>query len=173
MAKYSVISSFSPTGPALRSGSALNKLVGLLNSWAGNVSSTFYDLYPNSVFAQGNITALQILSSFNGIGYTTGAGGTAVQGTSRTTTVTINKLSGNITLVSDTGTTTPQSFTVSNSVVNAADVPVVVQKSGTDLYEIFVTAVGAGSFKVTCFTTGGTTVETPVFNFAVLKGATA
>jgi hypothetical protein len=46
-----------------------------------------------------------------------------------------------------------------------------VQKSGTDLYEIFVTNVAAGSFKMTFFTTGGTSTEQPVFNFAVIKGS--
>lgn len=30
---------------------------------------------------------------------------------------------------------------------------------------------GAGSFKITSFTTGGTTTEQPVFNFSVVKGA--
>ena len=50
---------------------------------------------------------------------------------------------------------------------------VVNQKSGTDLYQIFVTNVAAGSFKITFATTGGTTVEQPVFNFAVLKAVAA
>ena len=41
--------------------------------------------------------------------------------------------------------------------------------SGTDLYDLMVTAVAAGSFNLTFRTTGGTTTETPVFNFAVIK----
>jgi len=32
-----------------------------------------------------------------------------------------------------------------------------------------VTAVGAGSFRITYATTGGTTTEQPVFTFAVIK----
>jgi hypothetical protein len=32
-----------------------------------------------------------------------------------------------------------------------------------------VTAVGAGSFQITFFTTGGTTSDSPVINFAVIK----
>jgi hypothetical protein len=47
------------------------------------------------------------------------------------------------------------------------------QQSGTDLYDLKVTAVAAGSFRITFNTTGGTTTETPVFNFAVIKGVTA
>lgn len=49
----------------------------------------------------------------------------------------------------------------------------VCQKSGTDLYETMVTAVAAGSFNITFATTGGTTTESPVFNFVVIKGVAA
>jgi len=45
------------------------------------------------------------------------------------------------------------------------------QKSGTDKYDLMVTTVGSGSFEITLRTTGGTTVETPVFSFAVISGA--
>lgn len=106
-----------------------------------------------------------------GIGYTTGAGGTVTQATSRTTGVTLNKVTGAITLVSAAGSVTPQSFTVTNSAVAATDVVAVSQKSGTDKYVVLVTAVAAGSFQVTFYTTGGTTTEQPVFNFAVIKGS--
>ena len=107
-----------------------------------------------------------------GIGYRTGAGGTVTQATSRTTGVTLNKVTGSITLVSAAGTTAWQSFTVTNSAVVANDVVIVNQRSGTDLYLIHVTNVAAGSFQITFATTGGTTTEQPVFNFAVIKGAT-
>ena len=64
-----------------------------------------------------------------------------------------------------------QSFTVTNSLVAATDTVIVNQKSGTDKNMIHVTAVGAGSFEITFATTGGTTTEQPVFNFAIIKGA--
>lgn len=108
-----------------------------------------------------------------GLGYTTGSGGTVTQGTSRTTGVTLNKTNGAITLFSAAGSTTFQSFTVTNSTVAATDVIHVVQKSGTDKYAIWVTAVAAGSFQITFATLSGTTTEQPVFNFAVLKAVTA
>jgi hypothetical protein len=108
-----------------------------------------------------------------GLGYTTGSGGTVTQATSRTTGVTLNKTNGAITLVSAAGLATFQSFTVTNSTVAATDVVHVTQKSGTDLYQIFVTDTAAGSFQITFSTTGGITVEEPVFNFAVIKGVTA
>ena len=116
-----------------------------------------------------------ILSSgaTSGVGYATGAGGTVTQLTSRTTGVTLNTVSGAITLVSAAGSTLYQSFTVTNSAVAATDVVIVNQKSGTNKYITLVTAVAAGSFDITFATTGGTTTEQPVFNFAVIKGVTA
>jgi hypothetical protein len=108
-----------------------------------------------------------------GVGYATGAGGTVVQGTSRTTGVTLNKTTGSITLFSAAGTTVATTFTVTNTTVSATDVIILNQKSGTDLYDLMVTAVAAGSFNITFRTTGGSTTETPVFNFAVIKGVAA
>lgn len=106
-------------------------------------------------------------------GYTTGAGGTVTQATSRTTAVLLNKPTGAITLFSAAGTTTATTFTVSNNTVAATDVIILNQKSGTDLYDSMVTAVALGSFNITFRTTGGTTTETPVFSFAVISGAVA
>jgi hypothetical protein len=108
-----------------------------------------------------------------GVGYATGAGGAVTQITSRTTGVTLDKTAGAITLFSAAGTTTAATFTVTNSTVAATDVIILNQKSGTDLYDLMVTAVAAGSFNLTFRTTGGTTTETPVFNFAVIKAVTA
>jgi hypothetical protein len=105
----------------------------------------------------------------NGFGYITGAGGAVTQATSRTTGVTLNKACGSITLVSAAGSTSYQSFTVTNSCVAATDTIRVNQKSGTDKYAIFVTAIGAGSFQITYATLSGTTTEQPVFNFSVMK----
>jgi hypothetical protein len=118
-------------------------------------------------------SAGDVLAVVGGIGYGTGSGGATTQLTSRTTGVTLNKTNGAITLVSAAGTATWQSFTVTNSTVAATDVVKVCQKSGTDLYMIHVTAVAAGSFRISFATTGGTTTETPVFNFAVIKAVVA
>jgi hypothetical protein len=108
-----------------------------------------------------------------GVGYAAGAGGTVTQTTSRTTGVTLNKTTGAITLFSAAGSATATTFTVTNSTVAATDVIILNQKSGTDLYDLMVTAVAAGSFNITFRTTGGTTTETPVFNFAVIKAVAA
>lgn len=101
-----------------------------------------------------------------------GVGASVTQGTSRTTGVTINSLSGSITLVSAAGSTTPASFTVTNNKVAAGDVIHLSQKSGTDKYSLDVTAIADGSFEITSNTKSGTTTEQPVFNFVVLKANT-
>lgn len=126
--------------------------------------------------ATGKVTTprkLESTSDTGGVGYGTGAGGAVTQSSSRTTGVTLNKVTGAITLVSAAGSATPATFTVTNSTVVATDVVVVSQKSGTDKYDLKVTAVGAGSFDITFNTTGGTTTEQPVFNFAVIKAVAA
>ena len=108
------------------------------------------------------------------LGYTTGQGSAVTQGTNRTTAVTINAACGAITMYTAAGSATPASFTVNNTYVAATDnIIVTVKSSTTNLYEVFVTAVGAGSFQITFFTTGGTTSDAPVINFAVIKSVAA
>lgn len=107
------------------------------------------------------------------LGYYGSSGGAVTQTTSRTTGVTLDNTNGAITLVSAAGTTTWQSFTVTNNKVAATDVVYVCQKSGADLNEIHVTNVSAGSFQISFRTTGGTTTEQPVFNFVVLGAVTS
>ena len=135
---------------------------GFVGNVTGNVAAT-------TVTATGAITS----TGTAGVGYSTGAGGAVTQATSRTTGVTLNKTTGAITLVSAAGSATAATFTVTNSTVAATDVVHVTQKSGTDKYLINVTATTAGSFDITFATTGGTTTEQPVFNFAVIKAVTA
>jgi len=108
-----------------------------------------------------------------GIGYATGAGGTVPQEGSRTDSVTLNKTTGAITLYNDAGSASAASFTVNNSTVAATDVIILSQKSGADKYDLMVSAVAAGSFEITFRTTGGTTTEQPVINFAVINGVAA
>lgn len=112
-------------------------------------------------------------SSTAGVGYSTGAGGTVTQITSRTTGVTLNKITGAITLVSAAGSVAWQSFTVTNSAVAATDTIICNQVSGTDLNMIHVTAIAEGSFRISFATTAGVTVEQPVFRFTVIKSVSA
>ena len=88
-----------------------------------------------------------------GIGYATGAGGTVTQITSRTTGVTLSKLSGTIT--TDTTSLAAEAFatfTVTNTTVAIGDVVNVAIRSGTNsggATLVFVSTVAAGSFQIT------------------------
>jgi hypothetical protein len=107
------------------------------------------------------------------LGYSTGAGGAVTQITSRTTGVTLSTSTGAITMFSAAGSATAATFIVTNTLVAATDNIIVNQKSGTNLYVLLVTAVAAGSFNVTFYTTGGTATDAPVINFSVIKGVAA
>jgi hypothetical protein len=116
--------------------------------------------------------AIGVTKVFDGTGVGYNSGAAVTQGTNRTTGVTINSYAGAITLFTAAGSATPASFTVTNNKVNATDTIVLsVKSSTTNLYEVFVTAVGSGSFQVIFFTTGGTTSDAPVINFAVVRSA--
>ena len=170
---------FPPVGGKINGGSTnasvsvgpLNGAIFQLENGSGVAAESWGALIGISSLASLTVTGALLSSGTAGIGYTTGAGGAITQITSRTTGVTLNTPTGAITLISAAGSGTPASFTVTNSAVAATDTIIVNQKSGTDLYEIFVTAVAGGSFRITSFTTGGTTTEQPVFNFAVIKGS--
>ena len=124
----------------------------------------------------GNITGNSNISSTSktaGIGYAIGSGSTVTQVTSRTTGVTINAITGSITLFSAAGSATPFTFVVTNSAVTAKDIVFINQQTGTDKYTIQeITALGPGTFNLTLATSGGTTTESPVFNFVIIKGQT-
>jgi|ERR1043166_3501964 hypothetical protein len=119
------------------------------------------------------VAILSRAASTGPLGFATGAGGAVTQITSRTTGVTLNTACGAITLFAAAGSATAASFTVTNSAVAATDVVNICCKSSTtNKYVVVVTAVAAGSFEVTFFTTGGTTSDSPVFNFAIIKAVT-
>lgn len=124
-----------------------------------------------SVAVAGPVTSS---SATDGIGYSTGAGGAVTQLTSRTTGVTLNKVSGAITMFTAAGSATAASFTVTNSAMGADDTVSYAVKSGaTNKYIFVTTAKAAGSFEVTFFTTGGTASDTPIVSFNIIKGVTA
>lgn len=108
-----------------------------------------------------------------------GVGGTVTQATSRTTGVTLNKLSGQITLFASTSLAGHASneFTLTNSYIDATDVVHVCFASGltSAQYGVTVTAVNAGSCKITVsnFSNTATATDTPVLNFVVIKGVNA
>ena len=74
-------------------------------------------------------------------------------------------------MFSAAGSATAATFTVANSSVAQTDVIILNQKTGTNLYNFIVTGVSGGFFNITFYTTGGTAVDAPVINFAVIKGS--
>lgn len=146
--------------PIIQPANTVDYLAGLVNAGLRASGGTAAAAFPGLISSS---------SASGGIGYATGAGGAVTQATGRTTGVTLNTICGAITLVSAAGSATPATFTVTNSSVAALDTVIASQKSGTDAYTATVSAVAAGSFKLTIVDLTGTTTEQPVINFAILK----
>ena len=127
---------------------------------------------PQAGFVYYNATTYEVVYSTS-LGYPTGSnsGGAITQTGSRSSGVTLNKLTGQITLLAAAGSATPTTITVSNSTVAAVDTVIVNCSSSTNTYLTFVTAVTGTGFNITYYTTGGTTSDSPVFNFTVIKGS--
>ncbi len=117
--------------------------------------------------------------TFNGQVTATGVkvsdGGTITQATSATTGVTLNKRAGQITtVVQNIAAGAEVTLEVTNSEVAAVDGIIVNVASGNVVATVAaVTAVGAGSFKITLSNLDAATAETGtlVINFIVIKGS--
>ena len=118
------------------------------------------------------------------IGYPTGTGGTVTQGTSRTTGVTLDKITGEIVLFATTiAGHDADEFTLTNSTIGANDVFVLSIKSGVaaatrKYYQVHVVSVAAGSCVISVGNIDNAAIPTtgtdaPVIQFVVLKGAVA
>jgi hypothetical protein len=155
---------------------AISSLTGATNNYGfySDIASATgrYNYYASGT-AQNAFSGDVIIFGAGALGYATGSGGAVTQGTSRTTGVTLNKTNGAITMFTAAGSVVAATFTVTNSTVAATDTIIVNQKSGTNLYVLLVTAVAAGSFNITFYTTGGVASDTPVINFSVIKAVAA
>ena len=114
----------------------------------------------------------------SGIGYGTGAGSTVTQATSKTTGVTLNAASGQITMNNAALTTAPVAgFVLTNSTIEATDTVIVnVASAATSItsYVVGVNAVAAGSCSIFVQNISGNSLSNAlVLNFAVLKGASS
>jgi hypothetical protein len=114
------------------------------------------------------------------LGYATGDGGAVTQATNRTTGVTVNTLSGQITTNNASlAAEAAAEFTVTNSQVAIGDVVAVSIQSGTNggNTDVFVSTVAAGSFniKVANNNAAAGTAETGaiIINFAVIKAVSS
>ena len=112
------------------------------------------------------------------IGYATGTGGTVTQATNKSTGVTLNKLSGQITMNgAQLNRNTGVSFTLTNSFIAATDVVVLNIASGAtaNAYLLTVDAIAAGSCRVHLHNilSGSDLSEAVVLNFVVIKGVSS
>jgi hypothetical protein len=144
---------------------------GANNGASGRIAS-FVNYSGTEVAAIDGDGTIKSVSASAALGYGTGAGGTVTQATSRTTAVTINKPTGQITMFTAAGTATWQSFTVNNSLVSASDVVVLSLNNSTNFYS-FTTRAQTGNFQVWFAAVSGTASDTPIINFAIIKGASA
>lgn len=151
------------------------------------------NLNGNTLAADGTDTNINInivpkgtgaLLSSGKIGYSSGTGGAVTQLTSRTTGVTLNKITGEITLFAGSiGGHDADEFTLTNSTIEANDVIMLCIKSGAaagtrKYYQLHAVEVSAGSCVISVGNIDNATIpvagtESPVIQFVVLKGAVA
>ena len=122
--------------------------------------------------------AIKSASPTYGIGYSTGAGGAVTQATDKSTGVTLNTVSGKITMnAAALAASTSVGFTLTNSTIAVGDTVSVSLKSAATVnaYVIVVDAVAAGSchFHLRNTTLATSLSEAVVINYNVIKGVSA
>jgi len=120
-----------------------------------------------------SVTFAGALSTTGAIGYSTGAGGAATQLTSKATSVTLDKICGQITLNNAAlAADTTVSFTLINSTIAATDVLILNHVSGGTAGSYTLNAqAAAGSASINVRNvTAGSLSEAIVIAYAVIKG---
>ena len=112
------------------------------------------------------------------LGYGTGSGGTVTQATNKTTGVTLNKPTGQITMRNSAlAANTEVGFTLSNSLISIEDsIIIVLANSAGSMSNYNVRAAasaGAAIIYLKNITTGTSLGDAMVLNFAIIKGATS
>ena len=117
-----------------------------------------------------------LVTSVAGLGYGTGSGGTVTQATSKSTGVTLNKPTGQITMnAAALASETIVSFVLTNTVVAATDLILINHVSGGTggAYTINGGCAAGGVTINVRNNTAGSLSEALVLSFAVIKGATS
>lgn len=138
------------------------------------------DLIPKGT---GAVKSTRVLATTS-IGYGAGLGGTVTQGTSRTTGVTLDAPSGQITLfAASIAGHEADEFTLTNSYIGATDTIVLNIANGAaaatrKYYQVHVCAVAAGSCVISVGNIDNATIptagtESPIITFAIIKGVIA
>lgn len=125
------------------------------------------DTMTGPLSVQGNL----LVTSASLLGYGSGAGGSVIQATSKSTTVTLNKPSGRVTTHNAAlAAGAFVDFQISNSLVTTTDAvqAVIAAASSYKVETLFVTA-GAFQLRLTNIT-GGSLSEAVSINFSIIKG---
>lgn len=116
-------------------------------------------------------------SPSGGIGYTTGAGSSSTQATSKTTGFTLNGLCGRITFNNSAlaGYGTSSGCTWTNTSIAANDIVVFNHRSGGSIgsYTLNCQCNAGSATLVIANVSSASLSEAPVYEFAVIKGAVA
>jgi len=150
---------------SIRAGSATNRLV---------VSDS-----PAGIAVTGQITATTTITSSgatSGVGYATGAGGVVTQATSKSTGVTLNTITGQITMnAAALAASTTVAFTLTDSAIAATDLVVLNHVSaGTAGSYTFTSTPAAGSSVISVRNVSlGSLSEAIVIQFTVVKAVTS
>ena len=124
-------------------------------------------------FEDQNIIGSDYVLAGGQLGYSTDAQGSVTQLTSKSTGVTLNKSSGQITMNNAAlGATTNVTFTLTNSLIGVRDVLVLNVYGGTSgSYNVWVSGLAEGSATITVRNiTAGSLSEAIVINFAIIHG---
>jgi len=120
----------------------------------------------------GNVLAV---SAGGSLGYGAGAGGTVTQATSKSTAVTLNKPTGQITMHSASlAANTAVSFQFNNSLLSGADLVVmnIYNNATTNAYLLQVQDIRSGYCTVSLRNlTAGALAEAVMFQYAIIKGS--
>lgn len=150
------------TGPTITNG-ALNGTVGATTPSTGAFTTV--------------AASTSILSSGGGVGYATGAGVAVTQATSRTTTTPTTGANpcGSITVFTAAPVVgTYFSFTVPNTSIAVTDTVILSVRGGSNTYVANCSQITAAtSFRVTMVSVAGTASDSPIVNFAIIKGVSA
>jgi hypothetical protein len=116
-----------------------------------------------------------LVTGGGGLGYGTGSGGAVTQATNKSTAVTLNKPTGQITMNNASlAAGASVVFTLSNTFVNSTTIPVVTTDGYTN-YRVECAAVnGSGQAFIRVTNVSGSNLgDAVVINFAIIKGATS
>ena len=146
----------------------------LLTVGTGAAIKTMADTNSTQTLSGKTVSGPSLLST-SVLGFTDGAGGTVTQLTSKSTAVTINKTSGQITMHdASLAASTTVSFTVTNSTVGTTDTVILHLNFNSENYQAWVYRVNAGSFNVALRNiSGGALAEAVILNYNVIEGVSS